>query len=246
MVWTLLGRRLGKPHPQGGPARHHGLPCRQPAAKKTATDRGRRSLGPSSSPTATMTPPALLLVVGAAGVAGVGSLSEDAIPIYHPKHFTVSSVPGTRTPLGLPGDYKPWVAEIKPGELLIVAFCSPCSGPHNSTASKAGKDEEHALFWRSTDGECLPPAPSPVRPHRGAPRPDADGKTWGEREYRQDLHGREWALNVLSDGTLLMPNAILSADVFASAGESGAGVWRSTDVGAAVDLALVRLLLVLR
>ena len=24
------------------------------------------------------------------------------------------------------------------------------------------------------------------------------------------MHGREWALNVLSDGTLLMPNAILS------------------------------------
>ena len=45
------------------------------------------------------------------------------------------------------------------------------------------------------------------------------------------MHGREWALNVLSDGTLLMPNAILSADVFASAGESGAGVWRSTDSG---------------
>ena len=120
-----------------------------------------------------MTPPALLLLGAAAvAVAGVGSLSEDAIPIYHPKHFTVSSVPGTRTPLGLPGDYKPWVAEIKPGELLIVAFCSPCSGPHNSTASKAGKDEEHALFWRSTDGECYSPRPAPALPTLTAGRRD--------------------------------------------------------------------------
>jgi hypothetical protein len=78
--------------------------------------------------------------------------SVEPIQIYKPTTlFKTPTIPAARTPLGLPGDYKPWVAEVKPGELLVVAFCSPCSGPHNASSSKAGKNEEHALFWRSTD-----------------------------------------------------------------------------------------------
>ena len=46
------------------------------------------------------------------------------------------------------------------------------------------------MFWRSTDR----------------------GVSYSPRQYRADLNGREWSVNVLEDGTLLMPNALLSSD----------------------------------
>lgn len=42
---------------------------------------------------------------------------------------------------------------------------------------------ERAVFWRSRDG----------------------GRTWGPRQERKDVRGREFSLTCLSDGTLIMP-----------------------------------------
>ena len=49
---------------------------------------------------------------------------------------------------------------------------------------------ENAVFWRSGNG----------------------GKTWGPRREREDIHGREFAITCLADGTLLMSCHILPQD----------------------------------
>ena len=60
-------------------------------------------------------------------------------------------------------------------------------------------------------------------------RSSDQGLTWGPRTFRSDLCGREWSLNVLADGTILAPNALLSAD----RNFNGTYAWihRSTDHG---------------
>eukprot|EP01052_Picozoa_sp_SAG31_P000844 SAG31_NODE_26_length_32985_cov_39.054096_9_plen_478_part_00 len=82
--------------------------------------------------------------------------------------------------------YKPWVALLATGELLVVAFCSMGFGPGQCHFPN-GTAAEHALFWRSSD----------------------HGVSWSAGEARQDLLGREFSLSVLRDGTILMPGADL-------------------------------------
>jgi hypothetical protein len=117
------------------------------------------------------------------------------VRVYRPHNLSATHLPTNRTRLGLPGDYKPWVAVLGNGDVLIVAFAS---APKSQQAqaqqplqpATAAGTEEHAVFWRSTDG----------------------GLSYSPREYRSDLNGREWSINVLNDGTLLMPNALLPTD----------------------------------
>ncbi len=68
---------------------------------------------------------------------------------------------------------------------------------------------ERAVFWRSRDG----------------------GKTWEPREERKEIHGREFSLNCLSDGTLLMPCHFLKQDAYNHAGHTYSKLFRSTDHG---------------
>lgn len=121
------------------------------------------------------------------------------IKVVQPQRLPADDLPAARSPLGIPGDYKPWISKLKNGELLIVAFAN----------SGKGELAECALFWRSRDG----------------------GRTWGPREERRDLHGREFALSCLADGTLIMTCHILARDVFNEAGHAYSKVFRSTDGG---------------
>jgi len=109
--------------------------------------------------------------------------------------------------LGIPNDYKPWIAQLKNGELLIVAFCF--GGLASNELPKDAPYLERAVFWRSKDG----------------------GRTWGPREERMDVHGREFSLNVLADGTLIMPCHFLANDAANKAGYTHSKVFRSTDQG---------------
>ncbi|MDP7276977.1 MAG: sialidase family protein [Planctomycetaceae bacterium] len=129
------------------------------------------------------------------------------IKIYQPKRIKVRTLPAVRTPLGIPNDYKPWLARLKNGDLLVVAFCF---GKIPSNKLKKGVPYiERAIFFRSSDG----------------------GKTWGPREERRDIHGREFALTVLSDGSLIMPCHFLSNDAFNKSGHTYSKVFRSGDNG---------------
>lgn len=113
--------------------------------------------------------------------------SPTPVRVYQAQDLS-NALPTNRTRLGLPGDYKPWVSILGNGDVLIVAFAS---APGSQTHSDGGGGtEEHAVFWRSAD----------------------QGISYSPREYRTDLNGREWSLNVLEDSTLLMPNALLASD----------------------------------
>src|SRR5689334_12392854 len=101
-------------------------------------------------------------------VAGIGGgLSPDEKPpsgrpirIVSPRVLAGEEIPAVRTPLGIPNDYKPWIARLKNGDLLIVAFCF--GGVPSNELPKYRPYLERAVFWRSTDG----------------------GRTWGPRDER--------------------------------------------------------------
>jgi len=143
------------------------------------------------------------LLLGLLSLSALAADTSQPIKVLHPKRLGTGELPAERTPLGNPGDYKPWIVRCKNGDLLIVAF-----------EQRQGPFRENALFWRSTDG----------------------GKTWGSREQREDIHGREFAATCLADGTLLMTCHILPQDKFNQISDDSKRDWhsklfRSTDHG---------------
>ena len=146
-----------------------------------------------------------LLIVVSGRVLMAAEGSELPIKVAHPRLLPGADIPAHRTRLGIANDYKPWIARLKNGALLIVAFCY--GGVPNNELAKGKPYLERAVFWRSSDG----------------------GKNWGPREERLDIHGREFSLNCLADGTLLMPCHFLSVDAANKAGHTYSKVFRSTD-----------------
>jgi len=140
-------------------------------------------------------------------VAIVSNLRADEatgrpIQIVNPRVLDGADIPASRTPLGIPNDYKPFIARLANGQLLVVAFCF---GPIEGIDGYA----ERAVFWRSRDG----------------------GQTWGPREERVDLQGREFGLTALTDGTLLMTCHWLARDVFNPSRHTHSKMFRSIDDG---------------
>jgi hypothetical protein len=129
------------------------------------------------------------------------------IKVFRSKALAAEDFSAVRTPLGLPNDYKPWIAQLKSGELLIVAFCY--DGTPSDKLPAGEPYLERAVFWRSPDG----------------------GRTWGPREERSDIHGREFALTVLADGTLILPCHFLANDAANKAGYTYSKVFRSANEG---------------
>jgi len=128
--------------------------------------------------------------------------SDLPIHVVNPTTFPEGPLAADRTALGVANDYKPWIAKLSNGDLLIVAFCfSPVDGVDGYM--------ERAVFWRSSNG----------------------GRTWGPRVERRDVHGREFALNVLRDGTILMPCHLLARDVSNTAQYTHSKLFRSVDHG---------------
>ena len=66
----------------------------------------------------------------AVGCGGLGTERRDAaeggtvpIKVLAAKHLPGDDIGAVRTPLGIPNDYKPWIARLPNGQLLMVAFC---------------------------------------------------------------------------------------------------------------------------
>ena len=129
------------------------------------------------------------------------------IEVLNADRLPPDDIPAMRTPLGIANDYKPWIAQLKSGELLLVAFYSREVSAKQKAQGKSRS--ERAVFWRSKDG----------------------GRTWSDREERPDITGREFALNVLSDGVILMPCHFLRQDANNKAGHTYSKLFRSVDNG---------------
>ena len=68
---------------------------------------------------------AIMIVIGPSAIATRAAdraLARKEIRILKPKQLSKSTIPCVRTRLGKSNDYKPWIAKMKNGELLIVSY----------------------------------------------------------------------------------------------------------------------------
>ena len=133
----------------------------------------------------------------------------DTIQIQNPKQLGVETIPAQRIALGVPDDYKPCIARLPNGELLLVAFHQHKMGG----ALEVGDEEwslvrEDIILFRSRDG----------------------GVTWSEPKTL-DILGREPYFTILSDGTILITVHLLMQDVRNEFGYVQTYIHRSTDNG---------------
>ena len=68
---------------------------------------------------------------------------SDRVTVRYPHSLPTNSLPAKHIPIGIPGDYKPCIAKLPNGDLLLVAFHAP---------SKGGVPEEYSFLYRSSDG----------------------------------------------------------------------------------------------
>jgi hypothetical protein len=108
--------------------------------------------------------------------------SDPSIRIINPRRLSDWHLPAERIPLGIPNDYKPSLAILPDGELVMVAFY-PETRPD-------GSYHEWTVLWRSSDG----------------------GQTWSERTVLEDVIGREQWLTATSEGALFMTSHLLPRD----------------------------------
>ena len=128
---------------------------------------------------------------------------QTALPIQvlNPRKLGAWTIPCERIPLGIPQDYKPSMAMLPSGELVMVALFMEKLPDQ--------KLREWTPIWRSSDG----------------------GKTWSEREVLQDVIGREQWLTCTSDGTLFITSHFLPHDINNHDGCVHSYLHRSSDAG---------------
>ena len=132
---------------------------------------------------------------------------EVTIQIEQPERLAGKTLAGRRIPIGAPGDYKPCVAKLPSGELVLVAFV-----PGALWAGPRYRNREEILLFRSSDG----------------------GMTWSGPEnltVDKGLCGREPYFTVLSDGTVFITVHFLIDDVRNTIGYCRGLVHRSADGG---------------
>ena len=115
------------------------------------------------------------------------------------------TITGERIPIGTPGDYKPCVAKLPGGELVLCAFF-----PGAFWAGPRYKTREDILLFRSADA----------------------GQTWSGPEnltVDKGLRGREPYFTILSDGTMLITVHFLIDDARNTTGYCRSFVHRSQD-----------------
>ena len=81
-------------------------------------------------------------LVNSAGVEAGKPYHDVLIKVVNPLHLQAQDIPATRTLLGVPDDYKPWIVKLRNGELLIVAYHT----------IRGEKYSDQGVFWRSKDG----------------------------------------------------------------------------------------------
>ncbi len=124
---------------------------------------------------------------------------QEFIEVRKPEKLGVDRLPAHRVPLG--PAYKPCIAALPDGELLVAAFRSAAVGDE-------GKYREDVILFRSEDG----------------------GRTWSDAAVLDGVLGREPYITVLRDGTLLV-TALFGHDCRNTLGWFPAYIHRSEDGG---------------
>jgi len=207
-----------------------------------------------------------VLIVAIAALAGASSPGADVSPIQqgvieivNPKTLPPTPIPCERIALGVPDDYKPCLAMLPSGELLLTAFHQ-----HKREASKV---LEQILLFRSSDGgrTWTKPAELPVLGREPYLTVLKDGTIFITVHLLADdvrnpfgythgyLHrssdgGRSWqstriesegikpkAANHSSRNVLELPDGTLLLGVDYDGGGGPYFVWRSTDRGKTWD-----------
>ena len=139
--------------------------------------------------------------------------SKTPIRVCNPRRLPGWSIEAERIPVGRPGDYKPSMALLPDGSLLMVAFHQINSGTKDF--------HEVTTFWRSHDG----------------------GRTWSDRDDRSDIIGREQFLTCANDGALFLSAHMLPTDTAYPGGPGSfhSYLHRSTDGGSTWERAQVLL-----
>lgn len=186
---------------------------------------------------------------------------DDAILVRNPSALS-ESLPCERIALGVPDDYKPCIARLPSGELLISAF--------HQYQPEPGKVLEQNLLFRSADGGRTWPAPEllgqlgrepylsvlrdgtlfltghllpqDVRNRHGYThgylhRSTDAGRTWETIRLDSDELGKPGASNHTSRNVLELADGTLLVGVDCDGGDGPYYVWRSTDGGNSWDRA---------
>ena len=124
-----------------------------------------------------------------------------SIQVRNPRTLPLWTLSAERIALGVPGDFKPSMALMPNGELVLVAMYQE----HMA----GGKMREPTVMWRSADG----------------------GKTWSERTSVVDIMGREQWLSCTAEGTLFATSHMLPRHSDNPDGVIYSYVHRSTDGG---------------
>ena len=85
----------------------------------------------------------LLLSLAASSSSVSGAETDDFIEVKNPKAIGVDRLAAERIPIGIKDDYKPCVARLPDGELLLIGFNAPQGKP---------LDAEYSFLYRSRDG----------------------------------------------------------------------------------------------
>ena len=130
------------------------------------------------------------------------SVDDTPVRVNNPRRLGAWQLPCERIPVGIPHDYKPSMALLPDGELVMVGLWQEQmpDGKHY---------RESTAIWRSSDG----------------------GRTWSERALVQDMIGREQFLTCTSDGTLFATSHILAMDLNNTDQQGQSYLHRSTDGG---------------
>jgi hypothetical protein len=123
------------------------------------------------------------------------------VEVHSPRRLPLWKLPAQRIPLGIANDYKPSVAQMPDGELVMVGLYSE--------TRQDGSYREWTPIWRSLDG----------------------GLTWSKRRVLTDVIGREQWLTITSDGTMFMSCHLLINDVNNTDGIGHSYLHRSIDSG---------------